>query len=75
MAFVLIVQGLVFFLVIMAGRALHPGVQEEGEGVTNGEGEVETLVLVGQCLAKIRTLRSKGRTFFTHFDFFYFNFI
>ena len=59
----------------LRGRAVHPGVQGEGEGIANGEGAVETLAPVGQCLAKIQTLSHKGGLFFTYFDFFYSNFI
>ena len=46
----------------------HPGVQGEGEGGVEGEGEVKGLALAGQCLAKGQTLGYQGGGhFITHF--------
>ena len=51
----------------MQDWSLHPGVQGEGEGGAQGEGEVEGLALAGQCLAKGQTLGCQGGgDFITH---------
>ena len=43
-----------------------PGVQGKGEGRANGEGDVESLPHVGQCLAKIQALGHQGRVIISH---------
>ena len=49
---------------------LTPGVQEEGEVGTDGQGEVEGLTLACQCLAKVHPLGDQVGVFFTHLTHF-----
>ena len=42
------------------------GVQREGEGRTNIQGEVENLTLAGQCLAEVHALGDQGGVNFNH---------
>ena len=62
LAFLLCVEGLSFFLSTGSAasqnqsQSLAPGVQGEGEGGAHVQGEVESLALGGQCLAKFHAL-------------------
>ena len=72
----LCVEGLSFFLstgsAASQSQSLAPGVQGEGEGGAHVQGEVESLALGGQCLAKFHALGvGQGDVNFTrcsHFD-------
>ena len=44
----------------LTGNVLAPGVQGEGEGGTNGNGEVEGMALPGQRLAEVQALGEQG---------------
>ena len=44
---------------------LSPGVQGEGEPRADGQGEVEGLALLCQCLAKVHALGGQGTVSFT----------
>ena len=78
LAFLLCVEGLSFFLSTGSAasqrqsQSLAPGVQGEGEGGAHVQGEVESLALGGQCLAKFHALGvGQGDVNFTrcsHFD-------
>ena len=45
---------------------LTPGVQSEGEGWANVEGELDNLALAGQCLAECHALCCQGGVIFTN---------
>ena len=48
------------------GPLAPPGVQEEGEGGTDGDGELKALALPCQCLAKVQALGGQGRVSLVH---------
>ena len=69
----LCVEWLSFFLstgsAASQSQSLAPGVQGEGEVGAHVQGEVESLALGGQCLAKFHALGGQGRILFSHFGF------
>ena len=58
---------LLLVLLCFGGQSyLPPGVQGEGEAVSNSQGKGEGQRLAGQCLAKFQTLRQESSISFLH---------
>ena len=58
--------GLLFLLAVHGQGHLRPGVEREGEGGTNVEGEVDFHALAGQRLAEIQALDGQRGVSFIH---------